>query len=126
MPPGLSPIETVFPAAPSAHPELVEGWPAAIPSHPAFPAALSILQPVQDERNRNFYRPSRAPYRPSRVSGNPKGRGRRLSLFGGRTILLPQSQAISQIGDAGRVTKRRKGAIMAGNKGGGPNDYYHH
>ena len=34
---------------PSAHPELVTGWPA--PAPPAFPAAVSILQPVQDERN---------------------------------------------------------------------------
>ncbi len=34
----------------SAHPELVEGWAGAIPAHPAFPAAIAILQQVQDER----------------------------------------------------------------------------
>ena len=38
--------------APSAHPELVEGWAAAIPGHSTFPAAFSILQQVQDERKR--------------------------------------------------------------------------
>ncbi len=40
----------------SAHPELVEGWAAAIPALRPFPPPLPILQQVQDERIYGFPR----------------------------------------------------------------------